>query len=210
MSDNFAGGFHWLDVQRCVSQLLPRLAAMPDRGGPREASNTLWSFAKVGLDPDAVCPGITADLLYNVAENTKAANAYDVANSVWAMAALQDIRKASHAQSFVTSRLCSQFMKYVGDPSVRGSATAQGVCSVLHGIVALELKVGPSNLDNISAYLVKLVQHVPDKVVAQEISSSLLYCYKLRYMPQPAQVSALLATFLDCSQSWVRSQTNGA
>ena len=86
-------------AQRCVSQLLPRLEAMLDRIGPREASNTLWSFAKVGLDPDTVCPGITADLLHKVAENAKAANAYDVANSVWAMAVLQDIKKASYACS---------------------------------------------------------------------------------------------------------------
>ena len=183
------------DAQRCVSQLLPRLEAMLKHVGPQAASNTLWSFAKLGLDPDAVCPGSTAHLLHTVAENPKAATAQNVANSVWAMAALQDIR-ASHAEKSVTSRLCRQFMKYVCCPSQRGSATAQGVCRVLQGIVALELKVEPSTLDKASAYLVKLVQHAPAQVAAQHVSNYLLFCYKLRYMPQPARASALLAHFV--------------
>ena len=184
------------DAQTCVSQLLPSLEAMLDHVGPRQVSNTLWSFAKVGLDPDAVCPGITADLLHKVAENTKAAaNARDVANSVWAMAALQDIRKASHAEKSVTSRLRSTFMHYVHDPSESGSATAQNVCSVLQGIVALELKVKPSTLHKFLAYIVQLVQHAPAQVPARNTSNILVYCYKLRYMPRPAQASALLAHF---------------
>ena len=152
------------DAQRCLSQLLPKLEAMLDHVGPREASNTLWSFAKVGLDPDAVCPGITAHLLLKVAESTKAVDAQAVANSVWAMAALQDVRKASNAEKSVTIRLCHQFMKCVGERG-HGSATAQGVCSVLHGSSALDLKVEPSTLANVFAHLVSLVQHAPAQVV---------------------------------------------
>ena len=158
-------------ARRCVSQLLPSLEAVLNHVGPREASNTLWSLAKVGLDPDAVCPGITAHLLHKVAENLKAATAQNVANSVWAMAALQDIRKASKAEKSVTSCLQSQFMHHVHEPSEIGSATGQNVCCVLQGIVALELKVKSSTLDKLSAYLVKLVQHAPGQVVAQNISN---------------------------------------
>ena len=51
-------------------------------------------------------------------------------------------------------------------------------------------------LDKFFAYLVKLVQHAPAQVDAQNVSNSLLYCYKLRYMPQPAQAAALLAHFV--------------
>ena len=181
------------DAQRCLEKILPILEAMLTRVGPRQASNTLWSFAKLGLDPDAVCPGITAHLLHKVAEITKAVDAQAVANSVWAMAALQDVRQASNAEKSVTNRLCHQFMKCVGE---RGSATAQGVCSVLHGSFALDLKVELSTLDKRFAHLVSLVQHAPAQVVAQDVSNSLLYCYKLRYMPQPAQASALLAHFV--------------
>ena len=169
---------------------------MLDHAGPREASVTLWSFAIVGLDPDAVCPGITADLLYKVAENTKSATEQSMANSVWAMAALQEIRKASDAEKSVTSRLCSHFMDYICDPSERGSATAQGVCNLLQVAVALELKVKPSTLDKLLAYLIKLVHHAPAQVEAQAVANAWLYCYKLRYMPQPAEAAGLLAYFV--------------
>ena len=138
------------DAQVCLIQLLLRLEAMRRRVEPRQASNTLWSFAKLGLDPSAVCPGITIGLLQKVADD-KFANAQEKANAVWAMGILQDIRKASHAEKSVISRLCSQFMKHVSDPCVRGSATAQGVCNVLHCSVALELKVKTSTLDQLLA-----------------------------------------------------------
>ena len=112
------------------------------------------------------------------------------------MATLQDVRKASHAQTSVTSRLCSEFMKYVNDLPEPGSATAQEVCSVLQAIVALQLKVESSVLDQCVVYLVNLVKRAPARVDAQYVSIFLLYCYKLRYMPQPAEASALLAHFV--------------
>ena len=168
-------------AQVCLSQLLPRLEPMLGVLSAQAASNTLWSFAKLGLDPDAVCSGITIQLLQKVADD-KFANAQNKANAVWAMAILQGFTKVSDAAKRIVYRLCSHFMKHVNEPSKRNSATAQNTCCVLHGYVALELKVTPSMLDKLFAYLVKVVQHAPDKVDAQTVSNSLLYCYKLRYL----------------------------
>ena len=92
--------------------------------------------------------------------------------------------------------MCSRFINYVHDPSEHGLATAQGVCSVLQGIVALDLQVQPSILNKLFAYLVQLLHRAPAQVDAQAVANAWLYCYKLRYMPQPAQASALLTHFV--------------
>ena len=115
------------DAQRCLAQLLPRLEAMLGVLGAQAASNTLWSFVKLGLDPDAVCPGITIELLQRVADD-QFTTAQTKANTVWAMAILQGFTKISDAAKRFVYRLCSHFVKHVSEPFKRNSATAQNVC----------------------------------------------------------------------------------
>ncbi len=72
-------------IVRMLRQLQPLLPA----ARAREAANLLWSSAKLGLDPDALVPGMTDSLAREFMIDMDAATAQELANVLVACAKLQ-------------------------------------------------------------------------------------------------------------------------
>ena len=183
-------------VRHCMKQSLQKLTASLPELRLREASNILWSCAKLKLDPDSAVPGLTAYLMSTVAKGSNP-TAQDISNAVWAVATLKDVRQPQHVDMALVSALCTQFAACVNSRLAGRPANGQDVSNVLWAAAILGLRPDTTVLDKLCAYLVFLAERpsAQANLTAQGVANSLSSFYKMRYLPKPAHLSSLLAHF---------------
>ena len=162
-------------LQRLLNQpLLPAI-------GARIAANVLWSSAKLGLDPDALVPGMTDSLAQQFMTDMDAANGQEFANVLVACAKLQ----LNPCQGALFKAMCGRLA--VADLSIFDS---QHVATILHSL-ATTTAAEPSveMLDGLcQRFGVLLSRHQgssrPNELpIAQHIANTMWALSKLKYAP---------------------------
>ena len=77
------------EMHAFLTKMLQRLQPLLPDVGAREASNLLWSSAKLGVDPDALVPGMTDSLAHQFMTNMDVATGQGFASVLVACAKLQ-------------------------------------------------------------------------------------------------------------------------
>ncbi len=77
------------EMHAFLNKMLQRLQPLLPDVGAREAANLLWSSAKLGVDPDALVPGMTDSLVHQFMADMDAATGQGFASVLVACAKLQ-------------------------------------------------------------------------------------------------------------------------
>ncbi|KAL3149852.1 hypothetical protein ABBQ38_013673 [Trebouxia sp. C0009 RCD-2024] len=147
--------------QRCVQSLQPLLADMHAQG----FSTVFWSSAKLGLDPDAVVPGMTHNLslrllkLIHVSEEKQRPNAQACANLLWALATMG--HPAATAE--MVDPFCLRFASLLRHADAKQRPTAQEAANVLWALATVGHQAAAEVLDYICLYFASLTQHADAK-----------------------------------------------
>lgn len=182
---------------KCVTQLLQRLEAVLPQLRAQNASNTLWSCAKLGLNPEIAVPGITARLISTVAEDDSTVP-QELSNAVWAVATLKGAGQVALVDMAVVGAMCTRFVAFASVASTDKPAKSQEVSNLLWAAATLDLRLEAASLDELCAYLVHLVQQPSSQatVTAQAVSNALWCFRKMRHQPASAGLSSLVAHFV--------------
>ena len=126
---------HWVagaqaeqNLRSFIARMLWRLQPLLPAIGARLAANILWSSAKLGLDPDALVPGMTDSLAQQFMADMDAANGQEFATVLVACAKLQ----LNPCQGALLKAMCEQII--VADLSKFDS---QNVANILHSLATL-------------------------------------------------------------------------
>ena len=164
-----------------IARMLRRLQPLLPAIGARIAANVLWSSAKLGLDPDALVPGMTDSLAQQFMADMDTASAQNFANVLVACAKLHlNPRKGA-----LFKAMCGQVA--VSDLSIFGS---QHVANILHSLATLPA-AEPSGemLDGLCQRFGVLLNrrqasNRPSELpTAQHIANTMWALSKLKYAP---------------------------
>ena len=147
-------------VVDCVAQLLQKVQAVLPQLRAQEASNILWSCARLTFNPDSVVPRITLNLMSTVVEDQSAV-AQNLSNAVWAVATLKDAGQLAHIDMIVIDNYHHHVYTFHGlcvYPSNKSLCQQPKCVQFLWAAAALDLSLAPTMLDMLCAYLVHLVQ----------------------------------------------------
>ena len=116
------------NLRSFTARMLKRLHPLLPAVGVRLTANVLWSSAKLGLNPDALVPGMTDSLAQQFVADMNAANGQDFAAVLVACAQLQ----LSPCQGALFKAICGRLA--VADLS---NFNSQNVSNILHSLATL-------------------------------------------------------------------------
>ncbi|DBA85699.1 hypothetical protein WJX77_011700 [Trebouxia sp. C0004] len=160
-------------IVRMLKQLQPLLPAVRTR----EAANLLWSVAKLGLNPDALVPGMTDRLAHQFMLGMDAAVELDFANVLVACAKLQLSPSQGKLVRAILNRLATADLS---------NFQPQSVANTLHSLVTLPA-VAPSVkvLDALCHHFGVLLKsrQAAELPNAQSIANTMWALSKLKHAP---------------------------
>ena len=165
------------EVHAFLTKMMQRLQPLLPDVGAREAANLLWSSAKLGLNPDALVPGMTDSLARHFMGDMDAATGQGFANVLVACAQLQLSPCQGGLFKAILNRLVTADLSKF-DP--------QNVANTLHSLVTIPA-VAPS-VEVLDALCQRLgvqlksrqVTELPD---AQSIANTMWALSKLKHAP---------------------------
>ena len=183
------------------SILLQLEPMLPDVGA-REASNILWSSAKLGLSPDASVPGVTDALAAKVLQLTKAAarrqpSAQSCANSLWALASLGH----EPADRGLVDAVCNHFVMLIRHHHARQRPTSQEVSNMMWALGELNHARPDGAASVILEWFTGLCKLPGQKPNAQELSNTLFACAVLRLQVKEHVSTALVGGLLSLDRA---------
>ncbi|KAL3149824.1 hypothetical protein ABBQ38_013645 [Trebouxia sp. C0009 RCD-2024] len=188
--------------QRCVQSLQPLLADMHAQG----FSTVLWSSAKLGLDPDAVVPGMTHHLilrllkLIDVSEEKQRPNAQEAANVLWALATM-----GHQAAAEMVNAVCLHFARLTQHADAKQRPTAQAAAITLWALASMGHQAAAEVLDSVTTHFAHLVgsPNVKQRPDAQAVSNVVWALGTLKHTPRDVR---LLDVFLAYFHVLLRSE----
>ncbi|KAA6421635.1 MAG: hypothetical protein FRX49_08578 [Trebouxia sp. A1-2] len=196
---------HWVagaqaeqNLRSFIARMLWRLQPLLPAIGARLAANILWSSAKLGLDPDALVPGMTDSLAQQFMADMDAANGQEFATVLVACAKLQ----LNPCQGALLKAMCEQII--VADLSKFDS---QNVANILHSLATLPAaEPSVELLDALCQRFDMLLNccqafNRPNELPsAQHIANTIWALSKLKYAPADELAMSMLYQALD----WLR------
>ncbi len=165
------------EVHAFLTKMMQRLQPLLPDVGAREAANLLWSSAKLGLNPDALVPGMTDSLARHFMGDMDAATGQGFANVLVACAQLQLSPCQGGLFKAILNRLVTADLSKF-DP--------QNVANTLHSLVTIPAVAPWINvLDALCQRFGVLLNSRPaaELPVAQSIANTLWALSKLKHAP---------------------------
>ncbi len=178
---------------------VPEAAALDASCWTREAANLLWSSAQLGLNPDALVPGMTDSLARQFMVDMDAATGQGFANVLAACAKLQ----LSPCQGGLVKAICRRLAAV--DMSTFGS---QAVANTLHSLATLPAATPSIDMPGMTDILARQFMVDMDTATGQGFASVLVACAKLQLSPcQGGLVKAICGRLAAVDMSTFGSQT---
>ncbi len=167
------------EMHAFLTKMLQRLQPLLPDVGAREAANLLWASAQLGLNPDALVPGMTDSLAHRFMADMDAATGQGFANALVACTKLQ--------LSPCQGRLFKAILKRLATADLYSAKfEPQHVANTLHSLakiptVAPSIEVINALCKRFSALLKS--HHTSELPDAQSIANTLWSLSKLMYAP---------------------------
>jgi hypothetical protein len=200
------------NLRSFIARMLRRLQPLLPAVGARLVATVLWSLAKLGLNPDALVPGMTDSLAQQFMADMNAANGLPLATVLFACAQLQ----LSPCQGALFKAICGRLA--VADLS---KFDPQNVATILHSLATLPaaapsielldalcqcfgvmlngrqaadgLNELPSARDIASTiWALSKLKHSPSDELAMSMVGRIMALYRLGQQPMPQEISNVL------------------
>ena len=182
-----------------LTAMFQRLQLLMPAVGARQAANLLWSSAQLGLNPDALVPGMTDSLARQFMVDMDAATGQGFANVLAACAKLQ----LSPCQGGLVKAICRHLAAV--DMSTFGS---QAVANTLHSLATLPAATPSIDMPGMTDILARQFMVDMDTATGQGFASVLVACAKLQLSPcQGGLVKAICGRLAAVDMSTFGSQT---
>ena len=152
------------ELERFHCSILLQLETMLPDVGAREASNSLWSSAKLGLTPDAFVPGMTDALAAKMLQLTKdearcQPSAQNCANFVWALDSLGHYPK----DKGLVDAVCGHFARLIKHRDQSKRPKAQEAANVVWALATLGHEPADKGLiDDVCNHFARLIKHLEE------------------------------------------------
>jgi len=192
-------------IVRMLGRLQPLLRAVR----AREAANLLWSSAKLGLNPDALVPGMTDSLAREFIIDMDAANAQELANVLVACAKLQlspchgDLVQAilhrlatTDLSNFEAQHVANALHSLATIPAASPSVEVLDALCQRFGVLLSDRQAvklpDAQNIANTMWGLSKLKHSPSDELAMSTIGRTVALCCMPGQQPTPQNISNLL------------------
>ena len=184
------------ELERFHCSILLQLETMLPDVGAREASNSLWSSAKLGLTPDAFVPGMTDALAAKMLQLTKdearcQPSAQNCANVVWALATLGH----EPADKGLIDDVCNHFARLIKHLEESKRPNAQQSANIVWALATLGHEPADKGLvDAVCNHFSRLIRHqdTRNRPTSQGVSNVLWARGDMNHAPPDGAASAFL------------------
>ena len=140
---------------------MQKLQLLLDDTAAQQLSTVLWSSATLGLDPDAVVPGMVHGVtnrflhLINARDENQRFNSQNCANVLWALAAMDHPKAISH----VVDTVCLHFAHLKQHVGAKQRPSAQNCANLLSAVAKIGHSAATEAMDSVCLHFMSLDQH---------------------------------------------------